>query len=224
LKQQNVEVRNPVVQAFFAAFDTDARAFRETLDPAVEWFPIEENRTPTRGIEAAMANRNAWLETWDEHRLELEEVVEQGDDVVALVHISARGAAAASRSTFASTPGSGSATEGSSTSSTTRAGPRRSRLPSASERTRTSVRRFSPLLIFAAPCAVTAGGMIRSPSICPRCRARRGDTVHLESITRESIIRTTNAAKISRSSGSAAPPWAEPGKGLRSRRFPNLAS
>ena len=40
-----------------------------------------------------MWNRNAWLDTWDEHHLDVEEVIEDGDDVVALVHITGRGAA-----------------------------------------------------------------------------------------------------------------------------------
>jgi hypothetical protein len=45
------------------------------------------------GVEAAMRNRNEWLDTWDEHRFDLEEVIEGGDSVVALVHITARGKA-----------------------------------------------------------------------------------------------------------------------------------
>jgi ketosteroid isomerase-like protein len=92
VSQENIEVRNEVVRRFAAAFDSDTDAFRDTLHPAIEWFPIEENRTPTKGVEAAMWNRNAWLDTWDEHRLDVEEVIEDGDDVVVGVHIRARGA------------------------------------------------------------------------------------------------------------------------------------
>jgi ketosteroid isomerase-like protein len=91
MSHEGVEVRNEAVRRFFSAFEHDTEAFRDVLHPDVEWFPIEENRTPTRGVEAAMGNRNAWLDTWDEHRLDLEEVIEEGDDVVALVHITARG-------------------------------------------------------------------------------------------------------------------------------------
>jgi ketosteroid isomerase-like protein len=91
MSHQNVEVRNEAVRSFISAFENDTDAFRNTLHPEIEWFPIEENRTPTHGIEAAMSNRDAWLDTWDEHRLDLEEVVEEGDDVVALVHLTARG-------------------------------------------------------------------------------------------------------------------------------------
>jgi uncharacterized protein len=91
MSQENVEVNNEAVRRFFAAFDTDSDAFRDVLHPEIEWYPIEENRTPTRGIEAAMWNRNQWLDTWEEHSFDLEEVIEDGDSVVAFVHIRARG-------------------------------------------------------------------------------------------------------------------------------------
>jgi ketosteroid isomerase-like protein len=93
MSQENVEVRNEVVRRFLSAFENDSDAFRATLHPEIEWYPIEENRTPTKGVEAAMWNRNAWLDTWDEYQQDVEEVIEDGDDVVLLVHITARGAA-----------------------------------------------------------------------------------------------------------------------------------
>jgi ketosteroid isomerase-like protein len=43
------------------------------------------------GIEAALRNRNEWLDTWDDHRFDLEEVVEEEGSVVVSVHITARG-------------------------------------------------------------------------------------------------------------------------------------
>src|SRR5215211_8633513 len=89
----NVDVRNEAVRRFFAAFESEDDDFRAVLHPEIEWYPIEENRTPIHGIEAALWNRNQWLDTWDEHRLELEDVIEEGDAVVALVHIEARGRA-----------------------------------------------------------------------------------------------------------------------------------
>jgi len=90
---ENVEIRNEGVQRFLAAFEDDDDSFRDTLHPEIEWYPIEENRTPTRGIEAALWNRNQWLDIWEEHRLDVEEVIENGDSVVASVHIQARGKA-----------------------------------------------------------------------------------------------------------------------------------
>jgi ketosteroid isomerase-like protein len=86
-----LEVRNEAVRRFLSAFEDADSAFRETLHPEIEWCPIDENRVPLHGVDAAVRNRNAWLETWDEHRLDVEEVVEKGDSVVALVHITGRG-------------------------------------------------------------------------------------------------------------------------------------
>lgn len=85
------EVRNEAVRKFFAAFEAEDDAFRAALHPEIEWYPIEENRTPTRGIDAALWNRNQWLDTWDEYQQDVEEVIEAGDDVVACVRIKARG-------------------------------------------------------------------------------------------------------------------------------------
>src|SRR4051812_35733801 len=91
MAQERVDVRNKAVRQFLATFEGDADVFRDCLHPDIEWFPIEENRTPTRGLEAAMWNRNQWLDTWDEHSFEVQDIVEKGDDVVATVHIRARG-------------------------------------------------------------------------------------------------------------------------------------
>ncbi len=38
-----------------------------------------------------MQNRNEWLDTWDEHRFDVEELIEEGDSVIASVHLMARG-------------------------------------------------------------------------------------------------------------------------------------
>ena len=84
MSQENVEVRNEAVRRFLATFDNDTDAFRNTLHPEIEWFPIEENLTPTYGVEGAMRLRNQWLDTWDEHRIDVEEVIEEGDSVVVL--------------------------------------------------------------------------------------------------------------------------------------------
>jgi hypothetical protein len=54
---------------------------------------IEENQRRLHGVEAAMRNRNEWLDTWDEHGIDLEEVIEGGDGVVAVIHITATGKA-----------------------------------------------------------------------------------------------------------------------------------
>ena len=87
MSQENVEV----VRRCLSAYESDTEAFRATLHPEIEWFPIEENHRRLFGVEAVMRNRNEWIDTWDEHRIDLEEVIEEGDSVVALVHITAQG-------------------------------------------------------------------------------------------------------------------------------------
>jgi ketosteroid isomerase-like protein len=93
MSEKNVQVRNEVVRRGLSAFVSDTDAFRDILHPEIEWYGIEKNRRPSKGIEAAMWDRNQWLDTWDEHRLDVEEVVEEGDNVVALVHLTGRGKA-----------------------------------------------------------------------------------------------------------------------------------
>ena len=84
-------VKNEVVRRFFWAFENDSDAFQDLCHPEMEWYTIEDNRTLFYGVEGAMRSRNTWLDTWDEHRLDVEEAIEDGDDVVVLVHITARG-------------------------------------------------------------------------------------------------------------------------------------
>src|SRR3954451_17615210 len=98
MSHENMEIRNEAVRRFIAAFEGDDDSFRHTLHPEIEWYPIEENRTPTRGVKAAMWNRNQWLDTWDEHRLDVEEVIENRDSVVA-PYPSSRGRPVESKST-----------------------------------------------------------------------------------------------------------------------------
>jgi ketosteroid isomerase-like protein len=89
MSQENVET----VRRWLWAFENDADVFRNALHPDIEWFPIEENQRRLYGVEAAVRSRNEWLDTWDEHRIDLEEVIEGGDGVVAVIHIRATGKA-----------------------------------------------------------------------------------------------------------------------------------
>ena len=49
MSQETVEL----VRRWFWAFENDTEAFRDALDPEIEWYPIEEDNTPNLGIEAA---------------------------------------------------------------------------------------------------------------------------------------------------------------------------
>jgi ketosteroid isomerase-like protein len=91
MSPENLRVKNEVIRRWFWAFENDTAAFRDSLHPEIEWFPIDENRGRLYGIEAALRNRNEWLDTWNEHRFDADEVAAEGDSVVVSVHISARG-------------------------------------------------------------------------------------------------------------------------------------
>jgi ketosteroid isomerase-like protein len=91
MSEQQVRVESPVIRQWFWAFENDASAFEAVLHPEIEWFPIDENYGRLYGIEAALRNRSAWLDAWDEHRIELEQVAAGGDSAVLAVHITARG-------------------------------------------------------------------------------------------------------------------------------------
>jgi ketosteroid isomerase-like protein len=87
MSQESVEI----VRRYTWAFENDLDTFRELTHPAIEWAPVEENHTPSHGIDGAVRIRNGWLEAWDEHRVDIEEILDAGDDVVALMHLTARG-------------------------------------------------------------------------------------------------------------------------------------
>src|SRR4051794_9117799 len=87
MSQENVEL----VQKWLESFTEDRDAFRDTIHPEIEWLPFEDNHTPSYGVEGAMRIRDAWLDAWDEVRAGLEQIADEGDSVVASVHVTGRG-------------------------------------------------------------------------------------------------------------------------------------
>ena len=87
MSQENVEIAG----RWMASFVDDPDAFRDTLHPEIEWFPFEDNYSPSHGIDAAMRIRNHWLEAWEEMQEDLEEVHDEGDGVVVSFHTTSRG-------------------------------------------------------------------------------------------------------------------------------------
>ena len=83
--------REDVVRRWLETFVDDADAFRDVLHPDIQWFPFEENHTPSHGIEGGLRIRNQWIAAWDEMRAELEDLVEKGKSVVATVRVVGRG-------------------------------------------------------------------------------------------------------------------------------------
>jgi ketosteroid isomerase-like protein len=91
MPQENVRVENPVIRRWFWAFENDTSAFEALLHPDIEWYPIDENYGRLHGIEAALRNRNEWLDAWEEHRFDVDEVATQADGVVLAIQVTARG-------------------------------------------------------------------------------------------------------------------------------------
>jgi hypothetical protein len=87
MSQENVEI----VQAWLLAFEEDRDAFSAITHPAIEWMPFEENHTPTRGVEGALRIRDGWLDAWDEHTTEIEEIRGRGDGVYPAAKLIGRG-------------------------------------------------------------------------------------------------------------------------------------
>jgi ketosteroid isomerase-like protein len=86
MSQENVEV----VRGLFAALDDqDWEAALGFFDPEVEWSPTEGT---FHGPEGVLSSLVEWLEPWEEHHIEAEEFMEAGDQVVAVIHLTGRGA------------------------------------------------------------------------------------------------------------------------------------
>jgi ketosteroid isomerase-like protein len=86
-----VRVEDPVIRRWFWAFENHASAFEAVLHPEIEWFPGNENFGRLHGIDAALRQCQSWLDAWDEHRTEVDELAAEGESVVVAVHLIARG-------------------------------------------------------------------------------------------------------------------------------------
>jgi ketosteroid isomerase-like protein len=87
MSQENVEI----VRRSIEAFQHDEEALLATVDPAIVWYPIEEGHIPSRGHEAAVRVRRSWLENWEGHQIDVEEMKDGADSVVACLHLTGRG-------------------------------------------------------------------------------------------------------------------------------------
>jgi ketosteroid isomerase-like protein len=87
MSQENVAI----VRRWLWAFENDEDVFRETTHPDIEWAPFEDNHTVSNGLAGAMRIRAGWLDAWAEHHVEIEELIDGGDDVVGSAHMTARG-------------------------------------------------------------------------------------------------------------------------------------
>ena len=82
----NVEV----VRRLFAAFEgEDWQAALDLFDPTVEWSPTEGTYHGPEGVVSSLVE---WFGPWEEHHVQVEEVTVAGDQVLAVVHLTGRGA------------------------------------------------------------------------------------------------------------------------------------
>ena len=87
MSQENIAV----VLRNLETFEHDEEAWLSTADPAIQWYPIEEGHSLSRGHEAAIRVRRSWLENWEGHQVDVEEMKDGSDSVVACLHLTGRG-------------------------------------------------------------------------------------------------------------------------------------
>lgn len=91
MTQENVEI----VRAIYAAYaQGDVEAAVGHFGAEIEWSePPRSPRgvRPYRGVEGARQSLGAWVSAWDEYRLELDELIDAGDDVLARSRQTVRG-------------------------------------------------------------------------------------------------------------------------------------
>jgi ketosteroid isomerase-like protein len=92
MSQENVELMR---QAFEAFEGGDVTSLAGYLHPDVEWKAVEDP-VPRRGFDGVLASLAGWFEVWDEVHIDLEELVDVGEHVIAIVNM--RGRHAGSRS------------------------------------------------------------------------------------------------------------------------------
>jgi ketosteroid isomerase-like protein len=92
LSQENVDFMREAFQAFARG---ELTVLAELLDPDVEWRAVEDPET-RRGFEGVVASLGSWFEVWEDVHVELEELIDRGPNVLAVVKL--RGRHARSRS------------------------------------------------------------------------------------------------------------------------------
>ena len=87
MSKENVEI----VRRSIAAFEDDEEAWLTAIDPSHVWYPLEEGNIASHGLDAARAIRKRWLEGWESHQIDVEEILDRGDHVVACLHLRGTG-------------------------------------------------------------------------------------------------------------------------------------
>jgi ketosteroid isomerase-like protein len=82
MSQENVDFMR---EAFGALAAGDVTAPAGLLDPDVEWQAVEDPE-PKRGFDGVLESLAGWFEIWDEVHVDLEELIDAGAKVVAIVN------------------------------------------------------------------------------------------------------------------------------------------
>jgi ketosteroid isomerase-like protein len=81
MSQENVDFMR---EAFAAFAGGELTALAGFLDPDVEWKAVEDPE-PKRGFDGVLESLSGWFEIWDEVHVALEELIDGGSNVVAVV-------------------------------------------------------------------------------------------------------------------------------------------
>jgi ketosteroid isomerase-like protein len=92
MSQENVNFMRAAFEAFASG---DLTALAESLDPDVEWKAVEDT-VPRKGFDGVLQSISGWFDVWDEVHVDLEELIDAGTSIVAVVN--ERGRHAGSRS------------------------------------------------------------------------------------------------------------------------------
>ncbi len=89
MSERNIEIVRGVFDAFFRGdMDSAMKAF----DPDIEWdVTLRADGRVYHGHEGVRQGVGDWISVWDDYRVEIEEYVDAGDEVVVLATESGRG-------------------------------------------------------------------------------------------------------------------------------------
>jgi ketosteroid isomerase-like protein len=81
LSEENLAI---IREGFRAFAQGEVAALADLLDPEVEWQALEDP-TPKHGFDGVLESIAGWFEVWDDFHIDLEELIDAGESVVAVV-------------------------------------------------------------------------------------------------------------------------------------------
>jgi ketosteroid isomerase-like protein len=83
---ENMELMREAYRAFSGG---ELMALAGLLDPEIEWRAVEDPET-RRGVQGVVESLGSWFEVWEDVQVELEELIDAGQNVVAVVKLRGR--------------------------------------------------------------------------------------------------------------------------------------